>query len=173
MKKRSVAAVIVFGFITLGIYSWYWAVKTKGEMNQLGEKVPTAWLWLIPIVGFIIWNWKYSEAVEHVSQNKLSGVLTFVLLYFLGSIGQGIVQDTFNKLALVPGAPTGDLPTQPPVPPTQPVDNQPQPQLAPTQPVDSQPQAAPTPEIPQTPLQAPPQNDLPPNTPDGPTIVSG
>lgn len=47
MKQRSPIAVLLLPFVTLGIYSWYWAVKTKGEMNSLGESVPTAWIWLI------------------------------------------------------------------------------------------------------------------------------
>lgn len=98
MKKRNPIAVFLFGLITLGIYSWYWAVKTKGEMNRLGEKIPTAWIWLIPIIGSIWWWWKYSEAVEHITQKEMGGVLAFVVLFLLGGIGQAIIQDAFNKI---------------------------------------------------------------------------
>jgi len=93
MKKRSPIAVFLLGIVTFGIYSWYWAVKTKGEMNKLGEKVPTAWFWLIPLVGSIYWWWKYSEAVEHVTNTKISWVLALVVLFLLGNIGEAIVQD--------------------------------------------------------------------------------
>jgi hypothetical protein len=110
MKKRSPIAVFLLGFVTIGFYSWYWAVKTKGEMNKLGEKIPTAWIWLIPIVGSIWWYWKYSEGVEHITHEKINGVLAFVVLYLLGGIGQAIVQDAFNKndisLTTVPVSPT-------------------------------------------------------------------
>lgn len=98
MKERNPLAVFLLPFVTFGIYSWYWAVKTKGEMNALGENIPTAWIWLIPFVGSLWWFWKYSEGVEHVSKGKLSGVLAFILLILLGNIGETIVQDTFNKL---------------------------------------------------------------------------
>jgi hypothetical protein len=98
MKKRSPVAVFLLGLITIGFYSWYWAVKTKGEMNKLGEKIPTAWIWLIPFVGGVWWYWKYSEGVEHVTHEKPSGVLAFILLFLLGNIGQAIIQDFFNKL---------------------------------------------------------------------------
>ena len=101
MKKRSPIAVFLFGFLTLGLYSWYWSVKTKGEMNKMGEKIPTAFLWLIPIVGPIWWFWKYSEGVEHVTNKELSGVLAFIVLWLLGPIGNAIVQDYFNKIGTV------------------------------------------------------------------------
>jgi len=97
MKNRSPVLVILFGFITFGLYSWYWAVKTKGEMNKQGEHIPTAWIWLIPIIGSIWWYWKYSEGVENVTKKELSWVIAFLILYVLGPIGQGIVQDFLNK----------------------------------------------------------------------------
>ena len=101
MKQRNPIAVFLLPFITLGIYSWYWLVKTKGEMNKLGESIPTAWIWLIPFVGVIWWLWKYSEGVERVTNEKLGGILSFVLLFLLGNIGNAIIQDTFNKTVAV------------------------------------------------------------------------
>ena len=99
MKHRNPAAVLLLPFITLGIYSWYWLVKTKGEMNSRGAQIPTAWIWLIPIVGGIYWLWKYSEGVEVVSGSQTSAGLAFVLLFILGVIGHAIVQSSFNKVA--------------------------------------------------------------------------
>jgi hypothetical protein len=122
MKNRSPVSVLVLSIVTLGIYTWYWLVKTKGEMNKLGCNIPTAWIWLIPIVGQIWWMWKYSEAVEHVTGGKMSGIMSFVLLMILGGIASAILQDSFNKITdlpagppafsstptnLTPGAPTG------------------------------------------------------------------
>jgi hypothetical protein len=98
MKKRSPVFVFLVGFVTIFVYSWYWLVKTKGEMNALGQKVPTAFIWLIPVVGTIWWMWKYSEAVENVTNKEISKVLAFVVIYLLGPIGNAIVQDYFNKL---------------------------------------------------------------------------
>ena len=139
MKERNPILVFVFGLITLGIYSWYWAVKTKGEMNKLGEKIPTAWIWLIPIVGSIWWYWKYSEGVEHVTNEKTNGILAFILLYILGFIGQAIIQDVFNGLSKAPAAavmtPTAPLP---PISPAQVDQSSPEPAAtAVEQPVES------------------------------------
>jgi hypothetical protein len=111
MKQRSPIAVFIFPIITLGIYSWYWLVKTKGEMNKLGEKIPTAWLWLIPLVGWFWWYWEYSKGVEHVTGEKIKWILAFVLLLILGNIGQAIIQDSFNKV--VNTAPSTQIPVNP------------------------------------------------------------
>ncbi len=91
-------------------------------MNALGEKIPTAWIWLVPFVGTIYWQWKYSEGVEHVTKGKTSGVLAFVLLFLLGFIGQAIVQSEFNKIdatvagGFAPGAPQPTIPSGAPAP---------------------------------------------------------
>jgi hypothetical protein len=185
MKKRNPIAVFLFGLITLGLYSWYWAVKTKGEMNKLGEKVPTAWIWLIPIVGSIWWYWKYSEAVENVTHKELNKVLAFVVLYLLGSIGQAIIQDYFNKLVAAP-APAAAGPaftttnpvTQQPVSPVeQPVVPVTVGMAAPALPTDVVPPAvppAPAQEVVLPPEQQPPAPIPPAPTPPGvPPVVSG
>jgi hypothetical protein len=144
MKQRSPIAVFLLPFVTFGIYSWYWLVKTKGEMNSKGEQIPTAWIWLIPIVGQVWWLWKYSEGVEHVSGEKLSGVLAFILVFLLGSIGEAIIQDTFNKSVAVEAAPSAAA-AQPMVDQPQ-VYNQPTEQAATFEPVGSE---APAPEAPE------------------------
>ena len=98
MKHRSPIAVFLLPLITFGIYSIYWMVKTKGEMNERGAQIPTAWLIIVPIVN-IWWMWKYCEGVEKVTNEKLSGILAFILLFVLGTIGQAIIQDSFNKIS--------------------------------------------------------------------------
>jgi len=116
MKQRSPIAVALLPFITFGIYSLVWEVKTKIEMVNSGADIPTAWLIIIPLVNYW-WMWKYSEGVEHVTQGKMTGVLAFILLFLLGPIGQAIIQDSFNKIGSA--APVATASGQPPyVPPT-------------------------------------------------------
>lgn len=98
MKKRSLFAVFILPFVTFGVYGVVWAVKTKGEMNRLGAKIPTAWLLLIPFVNFY-WYYKYSEGVEQITNHKMSTVVVFLLEIFLGVIGNTILQSEFNKLS--------------------------------------------------------------------------
>ncbi len=97
MKNRNPLAVFFLPFVTFGIYMLYWLVKTKGEMSSRGADIPTAWLVIVPLVN-IWWFWKYSEGVEKTTSGKMSGVLAFILLWLLGSIGAAIIQDGFNKV---------------------------------------------------------------------------
>src|SRR3990167_6306356 len=107
MKQRNPIAVALLPFITFGIYSLYWSVKTKGEMNNLGApRIPTAWLLIVPIVNFW-WQWKYSQGVAHVTKGKMDAIIAFILVALLGNIGQAIIQNTFNETAVsgTPAAP--------------------------------------------------------------------
>lgn len=99
MKNRNVAAVVLLPFVTFGIYGIYWFVKTKGELNQNGADIPTAWLLIIPFVNYY-WMWKYYEGAEKVTSGKVNGVLMFVLHLLVTSIiSVAICQDSYNKLA--------------------------------------------------------------------------
>ena len=86
MQQRSVVKLIVLSIITLGIYAIVWMVSTKNEMNQKGAGIPTAWLALVPIVGFW-WTWRYCAGVEQVTDGKTSQVMAFVVLALLGQGG--------------------------------------------------------------------------------------
>ena len=126
MNQRSPIAVFFLSLITFGIYAIVWSVKTKNEMNNLGSKIPTAWLLIVPFVN-IWWMWKYSEGVEEVTKGNMTAVISFVLLFLLGIIGMAIIQNEFNSTAgsvAKPSAPTdsGNAPTAaapPPPAPTQ------------------------------------------------------
>ena len=111
MKNRSPIAVLLLPFITLGIYSIYWQVKTKLEMNEQGTSIPTAWLLIIPFVNWW-WLWKYSQGVDQITNGKMSAGISFVLLFFLGFIGQAIIQPSFNQVSSSP-APAGPAPAAP------------------------------------------------------------
>lgn len=147
MKHRSPIAVALLSLVTLGIYSLYWLVKTKDEMNKRGANIPTAWLIIIPFVS-IWWTWKYSEGVEQVTNNKMSTVIAFILLFLLGSIGEAIVQHTFNE-----SAQTSEAGSTPVVNPTAPPESVPPPTAA-EQPVAST--ASTPPENPTDPTSTPP-----------------
>lgn len=104
MENRNPVAVALLAFFTFGIYGIYWWVKTKIEMNEKGTSIPTAWLLIVPFVN-IWWMYKYCEGVDEVTNGKMSTVLGFVLLFFLGVIGMAIIQDSFNKVGAGSAAP--------------------------------------------------------------------
>ena len=100
VQQRSPIAVALLPFVTFGIYSWYWYVKVKGELNQSQNQVhiPTAFVWLIPFVGGIWYMWKFSQATEIVTGGKYSTPIAFLLLFVLGTwLGGAILQDAFNN----------------------------------------------------------------------------
>lgn len=118
MKNRHPLAVLLLPFVTFGIYSWYWLVSTKNEMNKMGEHVPTAWIWLIPFFGGLWWYWKYSEGVDHVTKEKMPFIAAFLLFLFLGAIGHAIIQYYFNQIG-VSASPATSAPATPPPSPVQ------------------------------------------------------
>ncbi|QIK61929.1 DUF4234 domain-containing protein [Leucobacter viscericola] len=97
MKLRSPAAPLLLPFVTFGIYTLVWYVKTKGEMNASNTqtRVPTAWFFIIPFVN-IWWLWRYATAVEEFTKGRMGKVGAFLLIFLLGVIGDAIVQSKFN-----------------------------------------------------------------------------
>lgn len=98
MTKRSVVAVILLTFVTLGIYPIYWFVKTKDEMNTRGAGIPTAWLMIVPIAS-IWWMWKWAGGVQTVTRGKQSQGVAFIMILLLSIIGMAVVQSWLNEAA--------------------------------------------------------------------------
>lgn len=78
VKKRNLFVGFIFSVITLGIYITYWFVQTKKEMNELGGKIPTSWLLIVPFVN-LYWMFKYCEAFGNIIKKNNNGVLYFIL----------------------------------------------------------------------------------------------
>ena len=97
MKRRSPILVLVLSIITFGIYALVWYVITKGEMNRRGARIPTALLIIVPLVN-IYWLWKFCEGVGHVTKERMSGPIAFLMLFFLGPIGMAIIQNSLNNV---------------------------------------------------------------------------
>ncbi len=98
MQHRDPIMVILLSIITFGIYSLFWYVTTKNEMNAKGAQIPTAWLIIIPFVN-IWWYWKFCEGVELVTNKGMGVAVAFLLLWLLGAIGEAIIQNELNKVA--------------------------------------------------------------------------
>lgn len=98
MKNRTIWKAVVLSIVTFGIYAIVWQVKVKGELNEAGAEIPTAW-WLIVPIGNIWWLWKYSEGAEKVIKGRYSAAAIFALIFLTGIIGQAILQVELNKMA--------------------------------------------------------------------------
>ena len=102
MTRRSIASVILFTILSLGIYQLIWLVSTKREMEARGAAIPTAWLLIIPVAN-IYWFWKWAGGVERATAEQTSQASAFGLvfalsLFGLGWIGMAMIQSEFNKL---------------------------------------------------------------------------
>lgn len=96
MKRRSPAAPLLLPFITFGIYTLVWFVKTKNEINLVAHsKIPTAWLLILPIVS-IWWEWKFAVGVEEATNGGLGRHAAFWILWLLGPLGALFVQISLN-----------------------------------------------------------------------------
>ena len=98
IEHRNIFLIYLFSFITFGIYSLYWFVSTKEDINSLGGSIPTAWLLLVPLVNFY-WIYKYSEYFSVKVKKDNSPMLWFLLSLFVGIIIPAIVQSELNNLA--------------------------------------------------------------------------
>lgn len=96
-----VALVVGAALIAVGLgYNYYWFITTaRGLRSQTKAPIPTTWLIVVPLANYW-WMWRYSQAVEAYTKEKLQAALAFLLIAALGSIGMGIIQDSYNKHAV-------------------------------------------------------------------------
>lgn len=85
--------------ITIGLlYNLYWLVSTGRVLrDQTNESIPSAILLVVPLANYW-WMWRYAQAAEKYTKDKVQGALGFLVIAALGSIGNAIMQDYYNKL---------------------------------------------------------------------------
>jgi len=102
VRYRSPIFVIVASIVTFGIYTLYWFYQTSKELIELSKSNSNPILWLVgmfvPLVNFYVF-WKYSKAVEQVSEGSLSAILVFIVFLVFFPAAQYLVQTELNKHA--------------------------------------------------------------------------
>jgi len=79
-------------------YTFYWLLSTATVLRrETKQDIPIGLLLFIPFANYW-WMWRYSQAAEVYIKAKYPAPLLFVLIALLGSVGNGIMQDTFNKM---------------------------------------------------------------------------
>lgn len=99
IKYRSPVSIIILSIITFGIYSIYWVVMTKREINSLGAKIPTSWLMIIPIVN-IYFFYCYAEGFSVFVKKDNSPILWFLLYLVISPVAMILIQIELNKYVL-------------------------------------------------------------------------
>jgi cation transport ATPase len=103
IKRRNPFLIILFSFITFGIYSIFWLVFTTKELKKRTQFAPNPWLILlmfIPLVNFIImliYFWKYSKAINELT--GFNSAALFLLWILISPVGMIISQIELNKKA--------------------------------------------------------------------------
>ncbi|MHA1556654.1 MAG: DUF4234 domain-containing protein [Candidatus Heimdallarchaeota archaeon] len=98
VKERNPIMVLIYSMLTCGIYSLYWSIQTKNEINEKGGDIPTAWLLIIPIANFY-WYWRYVEDWIKVT-NGYKDLTMILLAFFLFSpLAIYWIQEGLNTLA--------------------------------------------------------------------------
>ncbi len=105
-------SIVGIAFLSLVI-----SVGTDSTALRLISMLLTIGGYIAAIVIGVYWQYIYAKAVDNVTGGKMSTVVTLLLFFFLGSIGQAIVQDSFNKLGegAVPAAAPAETPASSPV----------------------------------------------------------
>jgi hypothetical protein len=98
IKKRNPVFVIVATILTCGLYSIYWLVVTKDEINSLGAQIPTAWLILVPIAN-LYFMYKYCEGFSLYVKKDDNAILWFLIYFFIAPLAMILFQVELNKLA--------------------------------------------------------------------------
>lgn len=83
--------------ITFGMYTIYWLVVTKLELNKAGAQIPSAWLFIIPFVN-IYFLYKFAEGFcQIVLKNKEYAISYFILILLTYPIAELIYQNKINE----------------------------------------------------------------------------
>jgi hypothetical protein len=152
-KIRNPLGVVGLSLITLGIYYFFWYYQTNRELALIGRARNTeecgtspgtsllaVTLGIFVIVPPFVSLYKFcqrlsaAERVTGTPQGMEPGLL-FLLLIFIGPVGQYIVQSNLNKVLERQAQPGGQIPAGPEAPVTQ----EPVPQSPPTQPPPTEP----------------------------------
>ena len=107
IKQRSMAAVIIFPVITLGIYALYWAFQVGKELKEyndsgMGEIFNLVLMLFLPIVPIFTMPNDVANAFKKENKDAEMTALTglWILLPIIGLfIWIARVQDRLNRLA--------------------------------------------------------------------------
>lgn len=97
IRERKIWHVVVLTLFLFWVYPMYWFIDTTRELKY-NAGGPSPWLLLItiiPFIGFLIFNYKYSIALT-----KLTGankIMIFLLLSFIPIVGMALAQIELNK----------------------------------------------------------------------------
>lgn len=97
VKERNPIMVIIYSMITCGIYSLYWAIQTKNEINEKGGEIPTGWLLIVPFAN-LYWFWRYVEDWHKVTKPEQDLIMVVLVFFVFSPLAIYWIQTELNKL---------------------------------------------------------------------------
>ena len=102
IKHRNIVMVLILFVITFGIYGLYWFYSTANELIQRNKQDENPFIWLImaliPIVNLFA-IWKHAQAVELMTEEKVNGMVLFLLWVVIAPVAIIVTQMELNKRA--------------------------------------------------------------------------
>ena len=105
IQYRNMWKQVLLFVVTLGIYGIYWFYVTSKEMVAYKKLDGSPGLWtvlfLVPVANLYSY-WKYSKAIEAVTDGKYQAILIFILWIVFEPAVWVLTQIELNKLAKQP-----------------------------------------------------------------------
>jgi hypothetical protein len=98
IKHRNVFLVCFLTLITLGLYSLYWAVSSKRDINSRGGKIPSTWITLIPFA-YLYYMYKYADGFAKTVKKDNNTILYYLVFMFVPFGLQIVAQMGLNHVA--------------------------------------------------------------------------
>ncbi len=105
IERRDMWMQVLLSVVTLGIYAIYWFYVTSKEMVAYKNLDGSPGLWtvllFVPVANLYAY-WKYSQAVEAVTDQRYSAIFVFLLWVLFSPAVWLITQIELNRLAEQP-----------------------------------------------------------------------
>lgn len=85
IQQRNIFKIIILSLLTFGIYYVYWLVQTKNELHELDDRIPTAWLLIIPIANWYFYYTYIRAYAQYIKKNQRA-TISYYLFFMLPSI---------------------------------------------------------------------------------------
>lgn len=96
-KERSPLRVLIYTFISFGIYGIYWLYQVFQQVLEGKDSSPVLWFlgMLVPVVNIVI-LWKFTQEVDNYSGGEHEGILLFVLYIVFAPAAIYLIQSDLN-----------------------------------------------------------------------------
>ena len=104
INERSRSKQVLLAIVTLGVYAVYWFYATSKEIVECRSVPghPRVWalMQIIPLVNLYS-SWKYSRAVQAITDSQYKPAFTFLLSVFFFPAAVWITQGKLNEAARI------------------------------------------------------------------------